>query len=102
MLGKEPYGDIDPATAVSQGAAILGATYELPGEKPEEDKVKTIFPKEEDMKGKFGYNIYSPKLVSYHFERCSHLTSYLRLSVDSELVHLVDGKSGFKIIDIAF
>lgn len=41
MLGKEPYGDIDPATAVSQGAAILGATYELPGEKPDEDKVDT-------------------------------------------------------------
>ncbi|MFO7906294.1 MAG: Hsp70 family protein [Planctomycetota bacterium] len=39
MLGKEPYGDIDPATAVSQGAAILGATYELPGEKADEDKV---------------------------------------------------------------
>lgn len=39
MFGKEPYGDIDPATAVSKGAAILGATFELPGEKPEEDKV---------------------------------------------------------------
>lgn len=39
MLGKEPYGDIDPATAVSQGAAILGATFELPGEKPDEDKI---------------------------------------------------------------
>ena len=39
MFGKEPYGDIDPATAVSKGAAILGATFELPGEKPDEDKV---------------------------------------------------------------
>ena len=39
MFGKEPYADIDPATVVSQGAAILGATYELPGEKPDEDKV---------------------------------------------------------------
>ncbi|MHA1121517.1 MAG: hypothetical protein ACTSPC_01730 [Candidatus Heimdallarchaeota archaeon] len=45
-------------------------------------------------------NINSPKLVSYYFERCNYLTSYLRLSVDSEFVHLVDGKSGFKIIDI--
>jgi molecular chaperone DnaK len=39
MFGKEPYGDIDPATAVSQGAAILGAMYELPGDKPAEDKI---------------------------------------------------------------
>ena len=39
MLGKEPYGDIDPATAVSLGAGILGATFELPGDKPDEDKV---------------------------------------------------------------
>ena len=39
MFGKEPYGDIDPAAAVSQGAGILGATFELPGEKPEEDKI---------------------------------------------------------------
>ena len=45
-------------------------------------------------------NIYSPKLVSYHFERCNYLTSYLGLSVDREFVQLVDGKSGFKIIDI--
>lgn len=45
-------------------------------------------------------NIYSPKLVSYYFERCDYLTSYLRLSVNQEYVHLVDGKSGFKIIDI--
>lgn len=45
-------------------------------------------------------NINSPKLVSYYFERCNYLTSYLRLTVDSEFVHLVDGKSGFKIIDI--
>lgn len=37
MLGKEPYGDIDPGTAVAIGAAILGATFELPGEKPPED-----------------------------------------------------------------
>ena len=42
MFGKEPYGDIDPATAVSQGAAILGATFELPGEKPVEDVVDGI------------------------------------------------------------
>jgi molecular chaperone DnaK len=39
MFGKEPFGDIDPATAVSQGAAILAATFELPGEKPAEDQV---------------------------------------------------------------
>jgi molecular chaperone DnaK (HSP70) len=39
MMGKEPYGDIDPATAVSQGAGILGATFELPGEKPPEDEL---------------------------------------------------------------
>jgi len=39
MFGKEPYGDIDPATAVSQGAGILGATFELPGEKPVEDSI---------------------------------------------------------------
>lgn len=39
MFGKEPYGDIDPATAVSQGAAILGATFELPGEKAPEDQL---------------------------------------------------------------
>ncbi len=39
MFGKEPYGDINPATAVSMGAAILGATYELPGDKPDEDKI---------------------------------------------------------------
>ena len=42
MFGKEPYGDIDPGTAVSQGAAILGATFELPGEKPAEDQVEAI------------------------------------------------------------
>ena len=43
MFGKEPYGDIDPGTAVSLGAAILGATFELPGEsKPEEDVVAMI------------------------------------------------------------
>lgn len=45
-------------------------------------------------------NIYSPKLVSYYFERCSYLKSYLGLSVDQEFVHLVDGKSGLKIIEI--
>ncbi len=39
MLGKEPYGDIDPGTAVAVGAAIMGATFELPGEKPPEDCV---------------------------------------------------------------
>ncbi len=37
MLGKEPYGDIDPGTAVAIGASIMGATFELPGEKPPED-----------------------------------------------------------------
>ncbi len=42
MFGKEPYGDIDPATVVAQGAAILGATFELPGEKPPEDKIEDI------------------------------------------------------------
>lgn len=35
MFGKEPYGDIDPATAVAQGAAIIGATYGSLKEKPE-------------------------------------------------------------------
>jgi molecular chaperone DnaK len=39
MMGKEPFGDIDPGTAVSVGAAIMGATFELPGEKPPEDCV---------------------------------------------------------------
>lgn len=39
MFGKEPYGDIDPATAVSQGAAIVGATFDLPGEKSDDDKI---------------------------------------------------------------
>ncbi len=39
MFGKEPYGDIDPATAVSVGAAILGATFELPG-RPDVDTIK--------------------------------------------------------------
>lgn len=39
MFGKEPYGDIDAATAVSQGAAIIGATFELPGEKAEGDSI---------------------------------------------------------------
>jgi molecular chaperone DnaK len=39
MLGKEPYGDIDPGTAVAVGAAIMAATFELPGEKPPEDCV---------------------------------------------------------------
>ena len=43
ILGKEPYGDIDPGTAVSLGAAILGATIELPGEKPDEDTIKEDF-----------------------------------------------------------
>lgn len=42
IFGKEPYSDIDPATVVSQGAAILGATFELPGEKPAEDKIDII------------------------------------------------------------
>ncbi len=37
MFQKEPYGDIDAATAVAQGAAIVGATFELPGEKKAED-----------------------------------------------------------------
>ena len=45
-------------------------------------------------------NIFSPKLVSYHFERSNELKSYLGLSIDEDFVHLVDGKSGFKIIDI--
>ncbi|MCA8995642.1 MAG: Hsp70 family protein, partial [Planctomycetaceae bacterium] len=39
MFDMEPYGDIDPGTAVSLGAAVLGATFDLPGEKPDEDKV---------------------------------------------------------------
>ena len=39
MFGKEPYGDINPATAVSLGAAILGANLRLPREKPEEDRM---------------------------------------------------------------
>jgi len=41
MIGMEPYGDIDPGTAVSQGAAILAATFELPGEKSEEDIIES-------------------------------------------------------------
>lgn len=47
MIGMEPYGDIDPATAVSQGAAILGASFELPdeqiaGEKDADDMVEEL------------------------------------------------------------
>ena len=43
MFGKEPYGDIDAATAVSQGAAIVGATFELPGEKRDEEEPREPF-----------------------------------------------------------
>lgn len=39
MFQKEPYGDIDAATAVAQGAAIVGATFELPGEKSAGDSL---------------------------------------------------------------
>ncbi len=45
-------------------------------------------------------NFYSPKLVSYHFERGDELKSYLGISIDQDTVYLVDGKAGFKIIDI--
>lgn len=30
MFGREPYSDIDPDTAIARGAAILGATMNLP------------------------------------------------------------------------
>ncbi len=30
MFGKEPYADIDPDTAIARGAAILGATINVP------------------------------------------------------------------------
>src|SRR5439155_18972560 len=32
MFSKEPYGDIDPGTAVSMGAAIIGARFDAPEE----------------------------------------------------------------------
>jgi len=45
MFDKEPYSDIDPQTVVSQGAAVFGASLQLPTDKPveersEEDEVK--------------------------------------------------------------
>ena len=42
IFDKEPYGDIDAATAVAQGAAIIGATFDLPGEREEGDVVDAI------------------------------------------------------------
>jgi molecular chaperone DnaK (HSP70) len=36
MFGKEPFGDLDPATAVARGAAIFGAALGVPTDKVEE------------------------------------------------------------------
>ncbi len=36
MFDKEPYGDLDPATAVARGAAIMGASLGVPAEGIEE------------------------------------------------------------------
>jgi molecular chaperone DnaK (HSP70) len=36
MFGKEPYGDLDPATTVARGAAVFGATLGVPTDKVDE------------------------------------------------------------------
>lgn len=43
MFGKEPYGDTDPDTVVARGAAIYGATFNLPeDERDAEERRKGI------------------------------------------------------------
>ncbi|MCE9563854.1 MAG: Hsp70 family protein [Planctomycetes bacterium] len=41
MFGKEPYGDIEPDTAVAQGAAIIGASLSEAAEKPPVNYITT-------------------------------------------------------------
>ncbi len=41
MFGKEPYGDIEPDTAVAQGAAIIGAALSEAAEKPPVNYITT-------------------------------------------------------------
>ena len=51
MFGKEPWGDLDPATVVAKGAAIYGATFETPDLAPEDQ---------------FGGDITINNIVSHH------------------------------------
>ncbi|MBN1779810.1 Hsp70 family protein [bacterium] len=59
MFDKEPYSDLDPSTVVSVGAAIFGATLDIPAEMTEDTEAEN----EED---KIDKKINTSNIVTHH------------------------------------
>lgn len=57
MFNKEPYGDIDADTAVAQGAAILGATLNVPVEKDSVDILEKVIKIEDKVSHYLGIEV---------------------------------------------
>lgn len=57
MFGKEPYGDIDPDTAVARGAAIYGATLNAPVRRDEADILDIVMKIEDKVSHHLGIEV---------------------------------------------